>query len=173
MSLTGLHLRLKRVEELVSSPVSQLSEGVDVGETLTKALNTLKEASDLNITKVTEAFDNVIKEAFDNAIKEVSETVKTNDLNISKVTEVFNNAVKELSDTVKTNDILDSLELVKEKISVFENELVIIKDSFSSSVKKDEIVDLFMKLEKLEKVVDNITITQESIIERLVSLESK
>ena len=169
MSLTGLHLRLKRVEDLVSSPISQLSDGVDVGETLTKALNTLKETSDLNITKVTEAFDS--------AIKEVSETVKTNDLNISKVTEVFNNAIKELSEKVKTNDIFDSLELVKEKISVFENELVIIKDSFSSSlvdiVKKDELLDLFTKLEKLEKAVDKITTKQESIINRIVSLESK
>jgi len=169
MSLTGLHLRLKRVEELVSSPVSQLSDGVDVGETLTKALNTLKETSDLNITKVTEAFDN--------AIKEVKETVKTNDLNISKVTEVFNNAIKELSETVKINDISDSLELVKEKISVYENELVIIKDSFSSSlvdiVKKDDIVELFTKLEKLENAVDKITTKQENIIKRIVSLESK
>jgi len=169
MSLTGLHLRLKRVEELVSSPLSHLSDGVDVDETLTKALNTLKETSDLNISKVTEAFNN--------AINEVSERVKTNDLNISKVTEVFNNAIKELSETVKTNDVFDSLELVKEKINVFENELVIIKDSFSSSlvdiVKKDELLDIFTKLEKLEKAVDKITTKQESIIKRIVSLESK
>jgi hypothetical protein len=153
MSLTGLHLRLKRVEDLVSSPLSNSSDRVYTEETLTNALNTLRETSDLNITKVTE---------------------------------VFNNAIKELSDTVKTNDIFDSLELVKEKISVFENELVILKDSFSSSlvdivkkdelvdiVKKDELVDLFAKLEKLEKTVDKITTKQESIIKRIVSLESK
>jgi hypothetical protein len=153
MSLTGLHLRLKRVEDLVSSPLSNSSDRVYTEETLTNALNTLRETSDLNITKVTE---------------------------------VFNNAIKELSDTVKTNDIFDSLELVKEKISVFENELVIIKDSFSSSlvdivkkdelvdiVKKDELVDLFAKLEKLEKTVDKITTKQEGIIKRIVSLESK
>jgi hypothetical protein len=153
MSLTGLHLRLKRVEDLVSSPLSNSSDRVYTEETLTNALNTLRETSDLNITKVTE---------------------------------VFNNAIKELSDTVKTNDIFDSLELVKEKISVFENELVILKDSFSSSlvdivkkdelvdiVKKDELVDLFAKLEKLEKTVDKITTKQEGIIKRIVSLESK
>jgi hypothetical protein len=153
MSLTGLHLRLKRVEDLVSSPLSNSSDRVYTEETLTNALNTLRETSDLNITKVTE---------------------------------VFNNAIKELSDTVKTNDIFDSLELVKEKISVFENELVIIKDSFSSSlvdivkkdelvdiVKKDELVDLFAKLEKLEKTVDKITTKQEGIIKRIVTLESK
>jgi len=144
MSLTGLHLRLKRVEELVSSPLSNFTDRVYTEESLANALNTLRETSDLNITKVTEA---------------------------------FNNAIKEVSDTVKTNDIFDSLELVKEKISVFENELVIIKDSFSSSlvdiVKKDELVDLFAKLEKLEKTVEKITTKQEGIIKRIVSLESK
>ena len=175
MSIAGIHLRLKNIEDCFTSSTSTKLTREDVEETAKNVFNNIVSTNDVKIAEELKTVSDKMC-LLDNDLANVKTSLSSMKLTSDCVEETAKNVFDTL---VSANEakIAEELKTVTDKMIALDNELIAVKLSLSSItdefVKKDDLSGLIEKIDKIEKIVDKISSKQDIIIKRIVVLEKK
>jgi archaellum component FlaC len=175
MSVAGFHLRLKSIEDCMSSSPSNNLTIEDFAETAKDVFNGLISTNEEKITEELKTVADKMR-VLDNDLT----NVKTSLSCIKLTSEDVEDTAKIVFNTLNADSeakITEELKTFSDKMQSIDNELATVKMYLSSLsadfAKKDDLSTLVEKIEKIEKTVDKITSKQDTIIKRIVVLEKK